>query len=1043
MKFLKRFSWSLALLLLLTAFSVEAQRTISGTVTGDGEPLIGATVLVEGTTTGGVTDLDGRYTIQASPEDVLVFSYTGMEEQRVPVGSQTAINVVLSASNLLNEVLVVAYGTAKKGAFTGSATQINAESLEGRSLTNITSAIEGAAGIQYAPGNGQPGSSSPIRVRGFGSVNASSAPLYVVDGIIFSGALSSINPNDVESITILKDAASTALYGSKAANGVVLITTKQGSKGNDKFSVNLSRGFTGRALPEYERVTAEQYYPLMWEGYRNSLSISGDTPLEEANQLASAGIFEELGTNPFNVANDQIVGTDGTLNPSARLLYPDDLDWQDALTRSGARSTVDVSYQGATDKTNYFASVGYLDDQGWILNSDFQRISGRVNVNTRPRDWISTGFNLSGSSSVSNQAADGGSTSFVNPFFSTRRIAPIYPVYEHDPVTGEFLLDDAGNRIYDLGVNRVGNTNGRHVIQETILNVDNDKNTSLGARAFVDLFFLDGFKFTANASLDRRFFSNEDFDNPIVGDGAPSGRAGRDAITISSVTYNQLLNYNKDFGRHSIGVLAGHESFEYERNFLTGFRLGIIADGNTELINFTQTSNLSSNTRKYSTEGYLGRVEYDFDDKYFISGSFRRDGSSRFDEDVRWGNFWSIGGAWRLDQEAFIQGTGWIDLLKLRASYGEVGNDSNLDNTALSFFASQPLFSLGFNNDLEPGILLSTLGSTTLEWESNAQADVAVEFALFDYRLDGSIEFYNRITDNLLFEVPLPLSSGLDAYNANIGSMYNRGVEINLGVDLVRSRNFSWRLDANASTIQNEFTELPQEEIINGTKKLVVGGSIYDYWLRDWYGVDPTDGASLYVLSDDVDRNDVNVREIDGVLLTTDINDAKFDFVGTAIPDLFGSFQNTFTVGDFRLGFLFTYQLGGQTYDSNFAGLMSVNNYGGALSTEILNRWQNPGDITDVPRLDDSQANNFNGASDRWLVSSSYISLRQLNLSYDLPAGVVNNMGLRHLRVYANGENLFLKTARKGMDVNQNFNGTTQNRFTPTRILTLGANVGF
>lgn len=1033
------------MLLLLTGFYVNAQRAITGKVTGDsdGEPLIGATILVDGSTTGAVTDFDGQYTIQASPEDVLIFSYTGMEEQRITVGNQTVINVALSSSNLLNEVLVVAYGTTKKGAFTGSATQINAETLEGRALTNISSAIEGAAGIQYSPGNGQPGSSSPIRVRGFGSVNASSEPLYVVDGIIFSGTIASINPNDVESITVLKDAASTALYGSKAANGVVLITTKKGTGGQDRFTVNLSRGITGRALPEYERLNAEQYYPVLWEAYRNSLSISGNTPEADANQMASNRIFSLLGTNPFNVANDQIVGTDGNLNPAARLLYPDDLDWQDQLIRAGARSNVDLSYQGGTERTNYFASVSYLDDQAWILNSDFQRISGRVNVNTSPRKWINTGFNLSGASSTGNQAADAGSTSFVNPFFSTRNIAPIYPVHRHDPVTGDYLLDDAGNRIYDLGANRVGNTSGRHAIQETLLNVDRDKNTSLGARAYVDLFFLDGFKFTANASLDRRFLENEDFDNPIVGDGAPAGRAGRDAVTISSVTYNQLLSYNRDFGRHSFSALAGHESFEYERNFLTGFRLGIIAEGNTELINFTQTSDLESNTRKYSTEGYLGRLEYDFDDKYFISGSFRRDGSSRFDKSVRWGNFWSLGGAWRLDQEAFIQQISWIDMLKLRASYGEVGNDSNLDHAALSFFASQPLFALGNNNDLEPGILLSTLGSSTLEWESNAQADVAVEFSLFNYRLSGSIEYYNRITDNLLFEVPLPLSSGLQSYNANIGTMFNRGIEVQLGFEPIRTRNFTWRLDANASTIENQFTKLPQEEIINGSKKLVVGGSIYDYWLRDWYGVDPTDGAALYVLDPDVDPSDVSVRTVDGVLVTTNQNNAKYDFVGTAVPDLFGSIQNTFTVGDFRLGFLLTYQIGGKTYDTNFASLMSSGDYGNAYSTEILNRWQKPGDITDVPRLDASQTAAFGAASDRWLVSSSYLALRQVNLTYNLPSSLVSTLGFSHLRVYANGENMFIKTARKGMDVNQNFNGTTQNRFTPARILTLGVNAGF
>lgn len=1036
-----------ALILFSVQLSIAQSLTINGKVAdSQGEPLIGATILVKGTTTGSITDVDGLYSVELETTPAtLVFSYTGYRNQELEVTSATTtLNITMEESvGLLDEVIVVAYGTAKKGSFTGSATQINAEALEGRALTNVTAAIEGAAGIQFSPGDGQPGSSSGLRVRGFGSVNASSSPLYVVDGIIFSGNLSNINPADVESITVLKDASSTALYGSKAANGVVLVTTKGGRKGAEKLTVNISRGASGRGISEYDRLNAEQYYPIMWESYRNSLSASGSTPVTEANQIASDNIVDLLGVNPFNVPNNQVVGTDGLLNPSASLLYPDDLDWQAPLVRAGDRTNVDLSYQGATDKSSYFASVSYLDDKGWIINSDFQRVTGRINVNMQPKEWIRTGFNLSGNTSTSNQAADGGSTSFVNPFFSSRRIAPIYPVFLHDQETGAFILDDAGNKIYDLGETRVGNTNGRHVIQETLLNIDTDRITALSARAFVDLYFLDGFKFTANASLDKQYFNNEDFDNPIVGDGAPAGRAGRDASTTTSITYNQLLNYTKDFGSHTITALVGHESFDYEFNWLTGFRTDVIAAGNTELVNFTNTSNLNSFTRRYSTEGYLARLEYDFNDIYYLSTSFRRDGSSRFDRDVRWGNFWSVGGAWRLDQEEFMQGISWVSLLKARASYGEVGNDSNLDNGSLSFFASQALFSLGNNNANEPGILISSLAAPTLAWEANQQTDLALEFALFNYRVSGSIEFYNRVTDNLLFNVPLPLSSGIDDVNQNIGAMYNRGIEIDVAVDLIRTDDFTWRLNVNASTIENQFTRLPQEEIINGSKKLVVGGSIYDYWLRDWYGVDPTDGAALYVLDDEIDPTDTDVRTVDGVLVTTNQNKAKFDFVGTAIPDLFGSFNSGFTYKDFKLGVLFTYQIGGQTYDTNYAGLMSAGSYGTAYSTDILDRWQNPGDVTNVPRLDVSQTAAFGAASDRWLISSSYIALRQVNFSYDLPVAKAKSIGLQNLRVYANGENIFFSTDRQGMFVNQNFNGTTQNVFTPSRIITLGVTATF
>ncbi|MEL7163132.1 MAG: SusC/RagA family TonB-linked outer membrane protein, partial [Bacteroidota bacterium] len=412
--------------------------------------------------------------------------------------------------------------------------------------------------------------------------------------------------------------------------------------------------------------------------------------------------------------------------------------------------------------------------------------------------------------------------------------------------------------------------------------------------------------------------------------------------------------------------------------------------------------------------GYLARAEYDFDNRYFLSASFRADGSSRFAEDVRWGEFYSVGVAWRLDQETFAQNLGIFDLLKLRASYGEVGNDSNLDFNALSFFASQPLLDLGNNNATEPGVLVGSLGAPLLEWETNAQTDVALEFGMFDYRLNGTIEYYNRETSNLIFDVPLPLSTGSDDQLANIGAMFNRGIEVSLSGDIIRSSNFTWTLDINASTISNEFKELPQEEIITGTKKLVVGGSIYDYFLREYYGVDPENGDPLFYLDPEADFDDPNVRIISGDTLTSIANDARRGFVGTAIPDLFGAITNKFTIGNFRLGFLLTYQIGGKTYDSNHARLLANDNYGSSLGVEALDRWQQPGDVTDVPRRDGSK-DDGDFASSRFLIDSDFLALRQANLTYVVPTNLLRNIGLSALSVYASGENLFIDTARTGM----------------------------
>ncbi|MFD0861080.1 TonB-dependent receptor [Sungkyunkwania multivorans] len=1019
------------------------QDPIRGTVSdGDGFPLPGASIVVKGTSRGTQTDFDGNYQIIADTGEVLVFSYVGMTTREVTVGNNKVVNVSLTSSaSELEEVIVVAYGTAKKSDFTGSATQINAEAIEDRPISNVAQALQGAsAGVNVSVVSGQPGAAPNIRVRGIGSINASSDPLYVLDGVPLQElALSNLNPNDIESITVLKDAASTSLYGSRAANGVVLITTKKGKKGKEIITLNISQGITSRSIPEYDRVDARQYYPLMWEAYRNSLSISGTTPVDVANQTATDDIFGLLGYNPFNVPNDEIVLTNGQLNPNARLLYAGDLDWQSPILRAGTRSNIDFSYQGASETTDYFVSLGYLNEEGYVINSDFKRITGRVNINSQLKEWFKAGVILSGTTSKANQGNDSGSNSLVNPFRTTRYIAPIYPVYLHDPVTGAFILDENGNRIFDEGSERVGSTSGRHVIQETLLNIDKDEITFLSARTYGEVTFLKDFKFTFNASLDQRFFINEDYGNRIIGDAEPLGSSSRFHTRRTVINYNQLLNYNRDFGSHTVGVLLGHESYDEELNVLNGSRNGQIFDGNTELANFVTVTDLNGFTDRLTIEGYLSRVNYDYNDTYYLSGSYRRDASSRFVNE-RWGDFFSVGGAWRIDQEGFVQNWDWLSALKFRASYGETGNQD-----LGSEYISRGLVGVGpdFNNASEAGSIGISNENLDLTWENNVQKDIALEFGLFDNRINGTVEYYNRKSKDLLFEVPVPVSSGLDDRPDNIGDMVNSGLEVDLSIDLIRNENVRWNFSVNASTLKNEITRLPQEEIITGTKKLVVGGDIFAYWLRDWYGVDPADGAGLYILDPDEADGGTDERVINGTNVTTNQNKALRDFVGTATPDLFGAFSSTVDYKGFSFGFTFTYQIGGETYDTNYATLMSSGTYGQALSTDILRRWQQPGDITDVPRLDVNQTAQFGAASDRWLTSSTNLALRQVNLGYAFNNNVLDALGLGTARLYVTGENLFLLSKRRGMDVGQNFNGTTSNRFTPARIITFGLNLTF
>jgi len=1040
-----------------TQLLFSQERAISGIVSDANGPIPGVNVVVKGTKTGAQTDLNGKYVVKAKTGDVLTFSYMGMKDTNVTVASSSSLNIKMQdGGEELKEVVVqVAYGKVKKGSYAGSATQIKSEQLENRPLTNALSVLEGAtSGVQVQSSAGQPGSAPEVRIRGFSSINGSNTPLYVVDGVPYAGDISSLNSGDIESLTVLKDASSTSLYGSKAANGVIIITTKTGKSLKDKFSLNTSTGMTSRSIKDYSRVNAFDYYPLEWEAIRNSRPMADDSQIQAANIYASSRVPVVLVTNPFNVTKNSIVGTDGKINRDAKLLYPEDLDWAKYLERAGVRKNIDFSYQGKSEKSNYFASIGYLNEEGYIQKSGFERTTGRLNLNTSLKDWFKTGINISGALSNSKLGNDGVefSNSFKNPFRTIRTMGPIYPVFDHSS-NGDYVLDSNGDKVYST-TRGSGASNGRNVVYETLNDTDVVKGIAFSARTFFEITFLKDFKFTTNASIDKTYTNRTYSYNTQIGDGAPTGLMGKDDKILTGITYNQLLNYSKKVGNHSFTGLLGHESFDYERNWTSSSKTGQVAPGIIEYVNYATTNSLNSFTRNYATESYFSRIGYEYMDKYIFSASLRRDGSSKFAKNNRWGNFWSLGGAWVISKENFLKENSWINDLKFRASIGEVGNDSHITGdtndagskiNGLNYYVNQPTYALGNDNGSEGGILIYASAAPDLKWEVNTQKDLAVEFSLFKNRLKGSVEYYNRNTDGLIFSVPNPLSSGLDYRVENIGSMVNKGIEVALDGILVKTKDFSWNLNVNASTINNKITKLPQGEIIDGTKKLAVGHSIYDYWLRDWYGVDPNDGYALYVADPKfVSANDASMRVVDGINVTTDQNKALYHYAGSAIPDLFGSFGNTFKYKGLKLDIVCTYQIGGQMYDTNYSALMHTgNNYGSALSTDILRRWQKPGDVTDVPRLDINRNTQSSAASDRWLTGSDYLSLRQINLSYKVPSEFISKLEIDNASVYINGENLLLFTKRQGMDPTQTFNGTTQNRYIPSRVITLGLNLNF
>ncbi len=1039
--------------LFLSVMSFAQTKVVTGKVTDEnGAPVSNVSVFVRNTNMGTTTKADGTYSItltQAAKQ--ISFSAVEYNTASLAVPANGVLNVKLTAlDNKLSDVVVVAYGTTKKSNFTGSAATITAKEFQDRPLTSVANALIGAApGIATTSSNGQPGSSPAIRIRGFGSISASNDPLYIVDGVPFTSSISNINMDDVESLSVLKDAATTSLYGSRAANGVVMITTKKGKVGRNNVTFKFNSSINSRAIPDYNRVGAADYYPLMWEAYRNSLVYrTGGSTVAAASNIASGlvagqnGIVDLLGYNAFNVPKNALVNPDGTLNSSAKLLYKEeDLNWFNPITRNGIRNDYSLNFSGGMDKTDYFVSFNYLKEDGYINRSNFERFSVRANVNSQLKSWLKSGVNVNFTKSGGMFASTDGSNSIVNPFFFAARMGPIFPVYMYDPANpGKYLFDANGQRQFDYGnttgfIRPAGAYGGRHTIAENLFSDERFNRNVFNGRTYAEFKLYEGLKFTTNFAADIQNRMDLTYQNKIIGDGAPAGRSTKQNQLLTNYTFNQLLTYNKKVSDHNFDVLLGHENYSNNEDLLYGTRQGQVVDGNLELVNFTTTTDLGSYQDNHTIESYFGNLKYDFNSKYFFTLGGRTDGNSRFGSAVRWGKFWSTSAAWVISKEKFMENLKFVDFLKLRTSYGTTGNDAGI-----SYYASQTLYNIGRNNGLNPGILQSTsLGNDSLTWEANGQFDIGLDFTLFNNRINGSVEYFHRQTNNLLFSVPLPMSSGFNSVSKNIGGMFNRGFEIQLDAEIIRSQDFTWKVGVNATTVRNEITKMPQKEIISGTKKLMVGKSIYDYWLRQWYGVDPTDGAALFVVDPAlVSASTLRVTP-GGDSVTTDPNRAKYDYSGSAIPDVYGSINTSVRYKKYTLSVLANWQIGGLTYDDTYAAYMHAGTYGASLHTDMLKRWQKPGDITNVPRMDNAQTSFFGATSSRFLTSSSFLNIQNVTLSYDHT--FASKKPFNSARIYISAENLRMFTERSGMNPSQSFSGVTSIGYIPAAVFNFGVNI--
>ena len=1023
---------------------------ITGTIKdNNGDPVIGASIQVKNTGIGTITDYNGQFLLNNVPENgILIISYIGYDTEEIPVNKKKNLQIVMKENTKqLEEIVVVAYGTAKKSSFTGSAEVVKQDRIEKRVVADVSKALEGTvAGVQSTSGSGQPGSGASMVIRGFGSISASNTPLYVVDGVPFDGALNTINPNDIESVTVLKDASAGALYGSRGANGVVMITTKRGERDDNQISINLKAnwGISSRAIPKYETVNEAEYLELAFEAYKNELIytegidplLAGTQAIEVMKGMAKGVLGYNEEYNPFNMPLQELINPiTGKINPTAQLKYHE--DWKDELSNHNPlRQEYQLSVTGGNKKTQYMISMGYLDEVGLLQTTEFERYTGRVNIDTQAKKWFKTGFNASFAQTSTNYNSASGSV-ISNLWYTSQIMAPIYPVYEHN-TDGSLKTDANGNKIYDYGKNRIALANSNAI---ALLHEDKENNTrdNLSARTYIQLSTNDdeygifkGFSLMANLGLDYFNTHEMSYSNPYTGNAATTAGSLTKAVQRQlSYTFNQLLTYQRNIRSHSLDVMIGHEYYELKQQFLGAQKTGFPFGGLYELSAAATLSGASSQTDKYAIESFLSRVNYNFAQKYYFSASFRTDGSSRFHKDSRWGKFWSLGTSWRISEESFMKKYDWVNNLTLKASFGSQGND-NIG----SYYAYQSLYNMGLSNGSLNGAGINSLENKDLKWEKNENLNIGIEARLFN-RLSLTAEFFNKHTKDLLLNMPKATSSGFDAYPANIGSMRNMGLDVTATVDILKNSDLKWTLIAMGSHIRNKILKLADKpEIISGSNIFKEGETVNSFYLPISAGVDPLTGNQLYWVDHDKNSNIVSKYKTDDVTLTANSR----EIVGNRIPDLYGSITNDFSYKGIDFSILTTYSIGGEMLDGVYGSMMNVGYKGYVWHKNALRRWQQPGDITDIPKIMwDQQLR----VTDKDLINASYFAIKNIPLGYTFPKDWLTKIKMDNIRVYATANNLALFSHLKGMDPQYNFTGTVGYTYTPSRTYSIGIDIKF
>ena len=1080
-----------AMVLTLVGLAAQAQNiTVTGKVEdGAGDPVVGANVVLQGSSTVyALTDGEGSFRLNVPSDGVLVVSSLGYVSQEIPVNGRRSLIIVLEEdAQLLDETIVVAFGTTTKEAFTGSATVVKSDELAKRQTTNVANALVGnVPGLQMRGSSGAPGAGAgSMNIRGLSSLYSSTEPLVIVDGAPYPASLSNIPQSDIESITVLKDAASAALYGARGASGVILITTKRARSSEAVVTLDAKVGVSSRAIQDYDTITDPREYYEAYYTLLNNYYLDQGLDATTANINANSKMLTDLGYNIYTVPDGQnLIGLNGKINPSATLgraysfngetYYMTNDNWRDVAYKNALRQEYNLSVNGGNNRASYYASLNYLNEDGIIEYSGYQRIAARVKADYQAKKWLKIAANIgyTNSYTLSNPNMSESQLGSTNLMYYTSMIAPIYPIYVRvldengNPV---IRTDDNGNPQYDYGVAATNYGVGRAFLQtgnplgsnryNTVYSKGNQLNGNLSA----NIDFTKHLHANISSTLIWGNTAGTSYDNglygPKVGVNGELYKSNTNSLRTNNI---QTLTYNNSFGPINMNVMVGHEYYKATSSGLNATAQGAFSPEILEIAAFANKQVTSgSSTTNYNVEGYFVSAQVDDNNTFYLSLSYRRDASSYFAPDRRWGNFWSVGAAYVISKEQFMRNATWIDLLKLKASIGQQGNDST---AAYGYVDTYDLTASSDKKSMVPSLRL--MGNPEITWETTTNSNIGVEFSFFKGRLSGGLDAYYKKTANQLFWISIPESAGSRGYYGNTGDIANYGIELNLNVTPVKTRLVQWDVNLNLSTNQGKILALPEAKIgTNGGYYespywYEVGGELNNFMTYAYAGVNEK-GEALYYYDANLSpaggkkdedgepiTNNVSVaaKSKDGT--TNVIGEASRYAHGSNLPKLYGGFGTTLQIWDFDLSVTFDYQVGGKIYDNRYSSLMApVQNTQGAGSTfhkDWVNSWSATNTESNLPRW--QYGDRYAAYGDRWLTDASYLNFQSFAVGYNLPVRKIFNLDkyISKVRIYALGENLGFISARKGLDPRYSFEETSSmNVYSPVRTISGGIQVTF